>query len=86
MVVTTDVTNCDDKVQTAVEPQGEDRRGSGNLADFDALEFLERTHKKNKSREPWETERDENTHSLTSLMFRGPPSVAERAPIGNGSC
>ena len=53
------------EMSAAVEPQDEDRRSSGNLADVDALQIpvLERAPKVNRSRQPSERE---GRHSLAS--------------------
>ena len=82
-----DMRNCDliglvgpNEMPSPVEPQYEDRRVSGNLADFDALQthVLDGAREVNKSRQPSESERRKHK-SPTCLMFRGVPSVAERA-------
>ena len=75
LVGTSDMRKCDMvalvvpiEVLAAVEPQDEDRRGSGNLADVDApqilLGWMEHV-KLNRSRQPSETER--RKHELTHL-------------------
>ena len=60
------------EMPSAVEPQDEYRRGSGNLADFDALQIpvCDGAREVHRSSQPSDC-----------LIFRGVQSVAERAQL-----
>ena len=67
------------KCKAAVEPQDEDRRGSGNLADFDAhqIPVLDGAREVIEVKTTFGNKETKPQNSLNCLMFRGVLSLAE---------